>query len=101
VLFVSSTLTALLGVALSVDRGRHAGAEAADGQSAETYRLQKATLLFSLIAVTTVVACAIMSGAMWWAAMECSALLWVLPAVVSPLAQAYMRKQHQSRAAAA
>jgi hypothetical protein len=96
VLLVSSTLTALLGVALSIDRERSGGD---DAPSAEAYRLQKATMLFSVIAITTVVACAFINGAVWWAALECSALVWILPAVILPLAQAFIRKRMAARAA--
>jgi hypothetical protein len=96
VLLASSTFTALLGAALSIDRER-SGAE--DAPSAEAYRLQKATMLFSLIAITTVVACAFINGAFWWAAFECAALLWILPAVILPLAQAFVRKRIDARTA--
>jgi hypothetical protein len=96
VLLVSASLTVLLGVALSIDRMRDAGGDAPD---AEALRLQKAIMLFSVIAITTVVACAIIKGAIWWAAFECAALVWILPAVILPLAQAYIRRRSSAGAA--
>jgi hypothetical protein len=90
VLLVSASLTAALGVGLSIDRERSGDG---DAPIAEAMRLQKATMLFSIIAITTVVACAILNGAIWWAALECAALVWILPAVILPLAQAYIRKR--------
>ena len=98
VLLVSSTRTALLGVALSIDRDRDRADEASNG---EAYRLQKAIMLFSLIAITTVIACAFINGVMWWAALECAALVWILPAVILPLAQAYIRRRMNSRTSTA
>jgi hypothetical protein len=35
----------------------------------------------------------------WWAALECSALVWILPAVILPLAQASIRKRMAARVA--
>jgi hypothetical protein len=95
VLLVSASLTAALGVALSMDRAR----ADADEPDAEALRLQKATMLFSVIAITTVVACAVINGALWWAAFECAALVWILPAVILPLVQAYIRKRAKRSAA--
>ena len=90
ILLVSASLTALLGVALAIDRANSAGA---DGPDEEALRLQKATMLFSVIAIATVVGCAFLNGAIWWAALECAALMWILPAQILPLAQAYLRKR--------
>jgi hypothetical protein len=90
ILLVSASLTALLGVALAVDRANDATGDAPD---IEALRLQKATMLFSVIAIATVVGCAFLDGAIWWAALECAALLWILPAQILPLAQAYLRRR--------
>lgn len=98
VLLASSTLTGLLGVALAIDRANGVGGDAPD---AESLRLQKATMLFSVIAIATVIGCAYLAGAIWWAALECAALLWILPAQILPLAQAYLRKRASGRSAQA
>jgi hypothetical protein len=90
VLLASASLTALLGVALSIDRGR-GGAD--DAPNAEAARLQKSTMLFSVIAIATVIGCAVINGAIWWAALECAALVWILPAVILPLAQAFVARR--------
>jgi hypothetical protein len=90
VLLISGTLAALLGVALSIDRGRDGDDQT---QEAEALRLQKATTLFSVIAISTVLGCAIIKGAFWWAAVECAALIWIVPAVIWPLARSYMAKR--------
>jgi hypothetical protein len=90
VLLLSGTLTALLGVALSIDRSRRT---AADDESDEGLRLQKATTLFSVIAIATVVGCAILNGAFDWAIVECAALAWIVPAAILPLVKAHMRKR--------
>jgi hypothetical protein len=95
ILLVSGTLAALLGVALSIDRARNRGDET---QEAEAIRLQKATMLFSVIAISTVVGCAILNGTLWWAALECAALIWIVPAVIWPLARAYMAKREAHQA---
>ncbi len=94
ILLVSSTLTGLLGVALAIDRANSAAGDAPDE---EALRLQKATMLFSVIAIATVIGCAFLAGAIWWAALECAALLWILPAQILPLAQAYLRKRAGGR----
>jgi len=94
ILLVSASLTALLGVALAIDR---ANAAASDAPDEEALRLQKATMLFSVIAIATVLGCAFLNGAIWWAALECAALLWILPAQILPLAQAYLRKRSGAR----
>jgi hypothetical protein len=96
ILLLSGTLTALLGVGLSIDRARDGGEESDGG---EAMRLQKATTLFSVIAISTVVGCAILSGSLWWAAVECAALIWIVPAVIWPLAHAYMDKRAKAPAA--
>jgi len=96
VLLISATLAALLGVALSIDRARSSGTEAAN---AEPLRLQKATALFSVIAIVTAIGCAMLKGAFWWAALECAALVWIVPAAMLPLARAYMLKRAAARAA--
>ncbi|HXQ11852.1 MAG TPA: hypothetical protein VN805_12725 [Caulobacteraceae bacterium] len=95
VLLISGTLTLLLGVALSIDRAREGGEQT---QEVEALRLQKATTLFSVIAISTVLGCAILNGALWWAAVECAALVWIVPAVIWPLARARMAK-HAARPA--
>jgi hypothetical protein len=92
ILLSSASLTALLGVALSIDRER--GAEI-DAPGAEALRLHKATMLFSVIAISTVIGCAMLNGAIWWAAFECAAVVWILPAVIMPLIQAYVRKRSE------
>jgi hypothetical protein len=89
-LILSASLTALLGVALWIDRARDVSAGAA---KTEVVRLQSATALFSVIAISTVIGCAVIKGALWWAAVECAALVWIVPAVIFPLAQAYMAKR--------
>jgi hypothetical protein len=96
VLLLSGALTALLGVALSIDRAHGDGDPTQDN---EAVRLQKATTLFSVIAISTVVGCAIISGALWWAAVECAALIWIVPAVIWPLARAYMLRRANARTA--
>jgi len=90
VLLISGALAALLGVGLSIDRARAIDDET---QEAEAIRLQKATMLFSVIAISTVVGCAILNGSLWWVAVECAALIWIVPAVIWPLARAYMVKR--------
>jgi hypothetical protein len=95
-LLASASLTALLGVALSIDRQRHGADEAPHG---EAMRLQKATMLFSIIAIATVIGCAVINQAFWWAALECAALVWILPAVIMPLVQAYVAKRSGERPA--
>lgn len=94
VLLASATFTALLGLALSKDRER---ADTGEADDAESLRLQKATVLFSVIAITTVVACAVLKGVLWWAAVECAAVVWILPAAILPLFQAYVRKRLDRR----
>ena len=96
ILLVTASLTAALGVGLSIDRERSGDG---DAPIAEAVRLQKATMLFSIIAITTVVGCAFLNGAIWWAVFECAALVWILPAVILPLAQAFIRKRSAKLAA--
>ncbi len=96
VLLISGTLAALLGVALSIDRARDGDDQT---QEIEAMRLHKATTLFSVIAISTVLGCAILNGALWWAAVECAALVWIVPAVIWPLARAYMAKRADSHPA--
>lgn len=93
-LLVSATLTALLGVGLSIDRERSPSLEA----NAQALRLQKAAMLFSVIAISTVVACAAINHVMWWAAFECAALIWIFPAVILPLVQAFVRRRGEAHA---
>jgi hypothetical protein len=93
-LLASASLTALLGVALSIDRARNGDD---DAPNAEAAHLQKATMLFSIIAIATVIGCAIINGAIWWIALECAALIWILPAVILPLVQAYVGKHAKAR----
>jgi hypothetical protein len=50
-------------------------------------------MAFSLIAISTVVGCAILNGAIWWVGFECAAVVWILPAVILPLIQAWLRKR--------
>jgi hypothetical protein len=95
-LLASASLVMLLGVALSIDRAR--GGED-DTSEMEASRLRKATILFSLIAVATVIGCAVLNAAFWWAALECAALIWILPAVILPQIQAYLRKRSKLGAA--
>jgi hypothetical protein len=96
VLLISGTLTALLGVALSIDRARDGADETGEAVS---LRLQKATTLFSVIAISTVLGCAILNGALLWAAVECAALIWIVPAVIWPLARSYTAKRAGARPA--
>ena len=96
VLFVSASLTAALGFALSKDRERAGESDAPD---AKALRLQKATVLFSVIAITTVIACAILNRVLWWAAFECAAVVWILLASILPLVQAYIRRRSESASA--
>jgi hypothetical protein len=93
VLFASATFTVLLGVALSIDRERGGVDDAPD---AEALRLQKAIMLFSVIAISTVVGCAVINHAIWWAAVECAAVIWILPAVILPLVQAYIGRRSEA-----
>src|ERR1700743_150838 len=67
-LLISATMTALLGVALSIDAER----DPDRAPDAQALRLQKAAMLFSVIAISTVVACASINHVMWWAAFECA-----------------------------
>jgi hypothetical protein len=96
VLLASASLVMLLGVALSIDRARSGEGDTSDLEAA---RLRKATILFSLIAVATVIGCAAINAAFWWAALECAALIWILPAVILPQIQAYLRKRSKLGAA--
>ena len=72
---------------MSIDRQRSVDPVASEGA-----RLQKSTALFSLIAITTVIACAILNRAYLWAVIECAALIWIFPAVIAPLVKAWWRK---------
>ena len=96
VLYASATFTMLLGVALTIDRER--GRDAPD---TETLRLQKSIMLFSVIAISTVIGCAVLNHAIWWAAVECAAVIWILPAVILPLVQAYIGKRSDASQAEA
>ena len=93
-LLASASFTALLGVGLSIDRQRSTDREASEGA-----RLQKSAALFSLIAITTVVACAIVNRAYLWAVIECMALVWIFPAVIAPQVMAWWRKRSHSAGA--
>jgi hypothetical protein len=86
VLMISASLTAALGLALAIDRERA-------GDDDTEFHLNKGATLFSVIAITTVVACAVLNGAIWWGALEVAALLWILPAVILPLAKASLAKR--------
>ena len=96
VLFLSATFTMLLGVALTIDCER-----AGDAPDAQALRLQKSIMLFSVIAISTVIGCAVLNHVLWWAAVECAAVIWILPAVILPLAQAYIGKRSETSQAEA
>ena len=93
ILLASASFTALLGVALSIDRER-AGAD--DAPDAEALRLHRATMLFSIIVIATVIAVAVIDGAIWWAAVECAAVVWILPAVILPQIQARVSRRSRT-----
>jgi hypothetical protein len=93
VLMLSASLTAALGLALSIDRARNIG----EGIDDQAIRLNKGTLFFTVIAITTVVACSLLNGQIWWAALEIAAMIWILPAVVLPLAGDYVQRHWGQR----
>ncbi len=94
-LLASAMLTALLAVGLSIDNAR---SDPDDGPDAEVGRLRKATLLFSIIAIATVIGYAAIHRAFAWAALECGALVWVLPAFAFPMARGFLRSRAHARA---
>ena len=96
VLLISAALTALLGVALSIDRARDSEAAAAN---AEPIRLQKATALFAVISIATVIGCAVLNGSILSVALECAALVWIVPAAILPLVQAHTARRGSTHAA--
>ena len=49
--------------------------------------------------MATVIGCAFTKGALFWGVMEIASLLWILPALILPLAKSFLQRRTAMKAA--